>query len=394
MESITRRRRRAALGAALVALAALLLQAGAVTVSAADPFGITMTMRASGLRALTQVTNAGDGTDRLFLVEQRGVIKVFENGVVKACCFMDLRSEVEVGGERGMLGVAFDPDFETNRHLFVFYTRNGGDIVVSRFTTNAAGTNVDERTHRPLLLIEHSAASNHNGGSIAFGPDGYLYVGIGDGGGSGDPENDAQKPSKNFLGKVLRVDPDGVGRGRFGRYSIPPGNPLAGGRPENDEVWAWGLRNPWRFSFDRATGAFFVADVGQGRFEEINREAPGVSGGNYGWRVYEGRHCFNATTCSLAGDTFPAAEYSHAGGNCSITGGYVYRGATYPQLTDLYVFADFCSGRIWTMPANGNDAGVVQRRDSKQQITSFGESEDGELYAVTSDGRLYAIGAS
>jgi glucose/arabinose dehydrogenase len=367
-----------------------------LTVSAAS-FNIRMGLKATvpGGQALTQVTNAGDGSGRLFLVERRGVIRVFENGSLQPGIFMDIQSRVEDGGERGLLGLAFHPEFETNRRLFVFYTRNGGDVVVSRFTTNAAGTNVDESTHRPLLLVEHSAHSNHNGGSIAFGPDGYLYIGIGDGGGSGDPGNDAQQPSKNFLGKILRVDPDGSGRGRFDNYSIPTSNPLYGGRTANDEVWAWGLRNPWRFSHDRKTGKFYISDVGQSRYEEINREAAGFGGGrNYGWRVYEGRHCYNASSCSLAGDTFPVAEYRHTGGNCSITGGYVYRGTEYPVMAGHYVFADFCSGKIYTMIQYGTTRDIVLRRDSTQNITSFGESESGELYAVTINGRLYKIGAS
>jgi glucose/arabinose dehydrogenase len=271
----------------LVAIVALFVLAvaslGAPTAARGADITILLGKLADGLAPLTQVTNAGDGTNRLFLVEKRGTIRVYQNGALQSGYFMDIRSKVADSGERGLLGLAFDPDFETNRRLFVFYTRNGGDIVVSRYTTNAGGTNVDEGSHRPLILIEHSAQSNHNGGSIAFGPDGYLYVGVGDGGGSGDPGNDAQQPSKNALGKILRVDVNGTGRGAFGRYSIPPTNPLAGGKPANDAVWAWGLRNPWRFSFDRSTGAFFITDVGQNRYEEINREPAGFGGGrNYG----------------------------------------------------------------------------------------------------------------
>jgi glucose/arabinose dehydrogenase len=381
---------------AVVALFVLSVAAlGAPGSARGADISILLGKRAEGLRPLTQVTNAGDGTDRLFLVEKRGTIRVFEGGAVQPGYFMDIRSKVADSGERGLLGLAFHPDFETNHRLFVFYTRNGGDIVVSRYTTNAAGTDVIESSHSPLLLIEHSAQSNHNGGAIAFGPDGYLYVGIGDGGGAGDPGNDAQQPSKNYLGKILRVDVNGTGRGPYNRYSIPPSNPLAGGKKANDAVWAWGLRNPWRFSFDRATGAFFITDVGQNRYEEINREPAGFAGGrNYGWRVYEGRHCYNASSCSLKGDKYPVAEYRLRNGNCAITGGYVYRGADYPVLVGQYVFADFCSGRILTMPANTPRDGERRRRDTSLMITSFGESEDGELYAVTIDGRLYQVGGA
>jgi glucose/arabinose dehydrogenase len=379
---------------AIIALFALSVAAlGAPSPARGSDISILLGKLADGLRPLTQVTNAGDGTNRLFLVEKRGTIRVYQNGALRSGYFMDIRSKVEDNGERGLLGLAFHPDFETNHRLFVFYTRNGGDVVVSRYTTNAAGTDVIESSHSPLMLIEHSAQSNHNGGSIAFGPDGYLYVGVGDGGGAGDPGNDAQQPSKNGLGKIHRMDVNGTGRGPFDRYSIPPSNPLAGGKAANDTVWAWGLRNPWRFSFDRSTGAFFITDVGQNRYEEINREPAGFGGGrNYGWRVYEGRHCYSASSCSLAGDTFPIAEYRLRNGNCAITGGYVYRGAAFPVLVGQYVFADFCSGKILTMPANTPADGEHTQRDTSLMITSFGEDENGELYLVTIDGRLYRVG--
>jgi glucose/arabinose dehydrogenase len=376
----------------LVLIVLLLALAVPAMVSAGGSFSIGLAQRASGLSALTQVTNAGDGSNRLFLVEQRGTIRVYEDGKLKSGYFMDIRSKVEDGGERGLLGLAFDPDFDTNHRIFVYYTRNGGDVVLSRYTTNSAGTNVDEGTHSPLLLIEHSSATNHNGGALVFGPDGFLYVGIGDGGGTGDPGNDAQQPSKNFLGKILRINPDGSGGGDFDRYSIPASNPLFGGDPDNDEVWAWGLRNPWRIAFDRVTDELFIADVGQSKWEEINREPGGFGGGrNYGWRVMEGKHCYHASSCSLSGDTLPIAEYSHSGGNCSITGGHVYRGSLEPQLAGHYVFADWCSGKIWSMPHDGDGSDKVVRRDSSQHITSFGESEGGEIYAVTSNGRLYRV---
>jgi glucose/arabinose dehydrogenase len=366
------------------------------TARAAD-FTISLSRQLSThlFAAPTQVTNAGDGTNRLFVVERRGTIRVVKGGVLQSGYFLDIRSKVLDGGERGLLGVAFHPRFETNRRLFVFYTRNDGDIVVSRFTANAAGTKVSASTARPLLLIEHSAKSNHNGGSMAFGPNGYLYIGVGDGGGAGDPENDAQNKSRNFLGKVLRINVDGTGSGRFDRYSIPKSNPFYGSKPGLGEIWAYGLRNPWRISFDSANGRLFIADVGQSRWEEINREGAGSTGGrNYGWNIMEGRSCYDPKRCPLAGDILPVAQYSHSGGNCAITGGHVYRGSAYPQLVGLYVFADYCSGRIWTMPSAGGTADMVLRADTSQQLTSFGESERGELYAVTITGRLYRVRAS
>lgn len=362
--------------------------------SGAATFSIHLSPRVAGhtFAAPTQVTNAGDGSGRLFVVERRGTIRVVKDGAVQSGYFLDIRSKVEDGGERGLLGLAFHPRFETNRRFFVFYTRNGGDIVVSRFTANAARTRASADTARPLLLIEHSAASNHNGGSMAFGPNGYLYIGVGDGGGANDPENDAQSKRRNFLGKILRINVDGTGAGRFDRYSVPRSNPFYGSVPGLREIWAYGLRNPWRISFDRANGRFFIADVGQGQREEVDREGAGFAGGrNYGWNIMEGTICLRTSACPLAGDTLPVAQYAHTGGNCSITGGYVYRGRTQTALVGQYVFADFCSGRIWTMPGDGGTADVVQRADTPYNITSFGENESGELFAVTLAGKLYRV---
>ena len=359
-------------------------------VGVAAAFTISLDPVTSGLESPTQITNAGDGTDRLFAVEQQGTIRVIQGGVLQPGYFLDIRSKVEDGGERGLLGLAFSPNFETNRQLFVFYTRNGGDIVVTRFTTNAPRTNADESTHRPLFLIEHSAQTNHNGGGLTFGPDGLLYIAVGDGGGSGDPGNNAQETTTTLLGKILRVNVNGTKSGPFHHYSNPAANPFKGSTRGRDEIWAYGLRNPWRISFDRVTGQLFIGDVGQGRWEEIDREKPGIRGGrNYGWNAMEGFHCYTASKCPLSGDTLPVAEYSHSGGNCSITGGFVYRGPTQTELIGQYVFADYCSGRIWTMP---NTSGVMTlRADTSQNITSFGESENGELYAVTSSGTVYRV---
>ncbi len=373
----------------LVALGALMLSLAApAAASAATP--ITLAKVGGGFNALTQVTNAGDGTDRLFVVEKRGTIRVIDGATILPGYFMDIRGIVADTGERGLLGVAFDPSFETNRRLYVFYTRNGGDIVISRYLTNEARTDVVESTARPIMLIEHSAASNHNGGAILFGPDGYLYLGVGDGGGSGDPGNDAQEKTTTFLGKVLRINVNGSGAGTYGRYSIPSDNPFRGARTGRDEIWAYGLRNPWRVSFDRGTGKMFIADVGQNRYEELNVENATITGGrNYGWSVMEGKHCFRTSSCSLSGDHLPILEYAHASGNCSITGGYVYRGTAYPALVAQYVFADFCSGRIWT--AAVGSASKIQRADTSLNITSFGEAENGELYLVTINGLVYRV---
>jgi hypothetical protein len=384
------RHRRAGLLAGVAALGLLTAIPASAARAAADDIG--MRTLATGLQPLTQVTNAGDGTNRLFLVERRGTVRVFENGAVKSGYFLDLRSVVDdSSGERGLLGLAFHPGFETNRRVYVYYTRAGGDIVVARLRANAGGTAVSASTRESMLAIEHSRYGNHNGGAMAFGPDGYLYIGTGDGGGAGDPLRNGQSKTKNLLGKILRIHVGAGGSGPYRRYSIPSTNPFRGSISGLDEVWAYGLRNPWRISFDRATGSLYIADVGQNRYEEINREPANYRGGrNYGWNVMEGKHCFNASSCNTSGKFKPVAEYSHAsGGNCSITGGYVYRGTQFPALVGLYVLADFCSGRIYTMPANGDS--LWMRRDWTQNITSFGESEDGELFAVTIAGGLFQL---
>ncbi|MFL5643005.1 MAG: PQQ-dependent sugar dehydrogenase [Chloroflexota bacterium] len=387
------RRHRRPLVVALLALVAIAVSALSPA-GVAAAFGITLSPVASGLASPTQITNAHDGTNRLFVVEQRGTIRVIQNGVLQPGYFLDIRSKVEDGGERGLLGLAFHPQFASNHYLYVFYTRNGGDVVVSRFKTNAARTDAVESTAHPLLLIEHSAQSNHNGGALAFSPvDHYLYVGVGDGGGSGDAHNNAQRKS-TLLGKVLRINVNGTGHGPFDHYSVPKSNPFYGSKPGLEAIWAYGLRNPWRISFDRGTGKLFIADVGQGRYEEVDRERVGIAGGrNYGWNAMEGMHCYTSSKCPLAGDTLPNAEYSHDGGNCSITGGYVYRGPTQTALRGLYVFADWCSGRIWTIPFDGPAVNQPEtlRADTDLNITSFGEAENGELYAVTGAGGVYRV---
>jgi glucose/arabinose dehydrogenase len=391
---MTHHRSRHARLAALAGLTALLLITILPASVARGATTIGLPLRASGLQALTQVTNAGDGSNRLFLVEKRGVVRVYQNGAVKAGTFLDLRALIgDSSGERGLLGLVFHPQFEVNRRLYVYYTRTGGDIVVARLRANASGSWTSRSTLEPMLVIEHSAHSNHNGGAMAFGPNGYLYIGTGDGGGAGDPGRNAQSKTKNLLGKILRINPGGSGSGPYRRYSIPTTNPFRGATIGLDEIWAYGLRNPWRISFDRSTGALFIADVGQSRYEEIDREPPAYAGGrNYGWNVMEGKHCYNASSCSTSGKTLPVAEYGHTGGNCSITGGYVYRGSAYPALAGQYVLADFCSGRFYTMPAEGSS--LWMRRDTVLNVTSFGESEDGELYAVTINGRLYQVTAT
>jgi glucose/arabinose dehydrogenase len=369
---------------------------GGVDMAAVEPQALssgqlTVTTVVSGLSSPVGVTHAGDGSGRLFVVQRGGLVKIVQGTSIKGT-FLDVRDLVSnSGGERGLLGLAFHPDFETNRRLFIYYTRaSDGDIVISRLTANSAGTAVpNDAVPQKLLEIEHSQYSNHNGGALAFGPDGYLYIGVGDGGHFGDPFESGQSKS-TLLGKVLRIDVDGTGAGPFDRYAIPPGNPFSGATAGLDEIWAYGLRNPWRISFDRANGNLWIADVGQDRREEVNREASGDGGNNYGWDVLEGTLCYEPSSgCDTTFGEAPKAQYSHSGGNCSITGGHVYRGESQRDMQGLYVVGDFCSGKIWTMSATGTS--LTQRRDTSINISSFGESESGELYLTNLNGTLYRV---
>jgi glucose/arabinose dehydrogenase len=358
---------------------------------ALSPNQLQLKFVVGGLSSPIGVTHAGDGSGRLFVVQRGGRIRVVVNGTLQAGNFLDISSKIVAGGERGLLGLAFHPDFETNRRFFVYYTRAAdGDVVIARYLAHVGLATADPASEVILLVIDHSDHSNHNGGQLAFGPDGFLYAGVGDGGGSDDPDDNGQDTS-TLLGKILRLDIDGSGRGPNGAYAIPPGNPFAGPIGGFDEIWAYGMRNPWRFSFDRLTGELYIGDVGQNEWEEIDREAADDPGGrNYGWDDMEGAHCHEPSTgCLTAGRTLPIAEYSHGLG-CSVTGGFVYRGPTQLDLVGEYVVADFCSGRIWTIPSNGTS--LTLRRTVGLNISSFGESESGELYAVDlSGGRLWRV---
>jgi glucose/arabinose dehydrogenase len=339
----------------------------------------------SGLQSPTFVGNAGDATNRLFIIEQRGVIKVLQPGSSVPTVFLDISSKVLDGGERGLLGLAFHPGYRTNGLFFVYYTREPeGDIVIARYQVSA-NPNVAGTAETVLLTIPHAAFSNHNGGMLAFGRDGLLYAGVGDGGSGNDPSNNAQNVNV-LLGKILRIDVDNPAGGL--NYSSPPDNPYAGATPGRDEIYSIGWRNPWRFSFDRITGQQWVADVGQGAREEV--DTPVVKGGNYGWRVFEGSNCtgIDPTPCnSPANYIFPIFDYGHTNGRCSITGGYVYRGVIDTLPAGSYVYGDYCSGEIFVWN------GVTQQLllDTQLNISSFGEDEQGELYVVNLGGSVSKI---
>ena len=369
------------------------LAAGAVALSS---LRLDLRPLVSGLSDPVFVGNAGDRSSRLFVVEQRGVVRIIRNGRVVATPFLDIRTVVEAGGERGLLGLAFHPNYGLHPRLFVDFTERGtGDLIVGEFQPRSSNHDqVDPGSFRRLLRIPHRANANHNGGMLAFGPDGYLYIGTGDGGGAGDQPGNAQS-LRSRLGKLLRIDVDGTTRGLA--YRIPPTNPYATSTVAAREIWARGLRNPWRFSFDRATGDLWIGDVGQDRFEEVDRAQRAAGGGrgwNFGWNRLEGDACFQpATGCVRTGLRAPLATYDHGQG-CAIVGGYVYRGPSV-VLRGAYLFSDACSGRIWAVVA----AGAARQQpvllaDSGSGPSSFGEGEDGSLYLVGLNGTIYRLTAT
>lgn len=341
---------------------------------------------ADGFSNPTEIANAGD--DRLFVVEKGGQIKVLNaNGSVNAMPFLDISSIISAGGERGLLGLAFHPDYDTNSFFYVNYTNTTGDTVIARYMTSTVDPDVADPNSGTVLLTVVQPFSNHNGGCINFGTDGYLYISMGDGGSGGDP-NDYAQNLDSLLGKMLRIDVDG---NNAGMYGIPADNPFASTEGA-DEIWAYGLRNAWKFSFDKDNNDLWIADVGQSAIEEINKADPTLAGLDYGWRCYEGTSEFNLTDCNNAGTAvFPFAEYTHtATGGCSITGGYVYRGTDFINFEGMYFFADYCNNKIGMVDTNGNIDYTIAF--SGEFFTTFGQDIDGELYiAGTGSGTVYRI---
>jgi len=361
---------------------------------ATGPARLKLALVTGGLSDPIGIMNAGDGSGRLFVTERDGSIRVIAaNGTLRAAPFVDLSDRVLGGGEQGLLGLAFHPSFETNRRLFVHYTRRSdGSGIVSELTASADGGSANPASERILLTVPDQFP-NHNGGQLAFGRDGYLYIALGDGGGGGDPLGSGQS-RQTLLGKILRIDVDGA-HAAGKQYAIPASNPYAaaGGVSPGaglPEIWAYGLRNPWRFSFDRSNGDLYIGDVGQGNWEEIDRQPGGSRGGeNYGWNAYEGTHCY--AVCSGVTAVSPITEYSHDLG-CSVTGGYVYRGTSQPSLAGIYLFGDYCSGTIFSIPAGGGTHVPKPVADTGRQISSFGEGENGEIYLVDlGGGGLYRV---
>jgi glucose/arabinose dehydrogenase len=339
---------------------------------------------ASGLSSPLYLS-APPGDSRLFIVEQPGRIRIVQGGQLLQQPFLDITGRVLDGGERGLLSVAFHPSYATNGFFYVNYTDNNGDTRIERYTVSA-DPNVANVNSAKLILGIAQPYSNHNGGLVMFGPDGMLYIGMGDGGSGGDPQNRAQNPD-SLLGKLLRIDVD-----QGDPYVSPPNNPYVG-RAGRDEIWAIGLRNPWRFAFDRAAGLLYIADVGQDEWEEVNVEPASLGGVNYGWRIMEGAHCFNPKPCSTTGLVQPAVEYGHANG-CSISGGFVYRGSRAPSLVGQYFYSDYCSGWLRSFSyANGAVTGQTSwsLNVSLGNVLSFGEDAAGEVYVLSAGGSVYRI---
>ncbi|HEX6303692.1 MAG TPA: PQQ-dependent sugar dehydrogenase, partial [Anaerolineales bacterium] len=351
-----------------------------------DPANYTWDLVAGGLNSPVGMAVPADGSGRLFVLEQAGVIRIVQDGQVLATPFLDIVDQVGSGAnEQGLLGLAFHPVYSENGYFYINYTDRNGDTVIARFSVSDDPNRADRDSQLGLLGVDQPFA-NHNGGVVAFGPDGYLYLGLGDGGSGGDPQGNAQSLD-TLLGKILRLDVDAGDS-----YGIPPDNPFAdaGGRPE---IWAYGLRNPWRFSFDHLNGDLYIGDVGQNAWEEIDFLPAGHPGGaNFGWDYREGAHPFEGTPPAGLELIDPVVEYSLSGANCAVTGGYVYRGQNLPDFHGVYLYGDFCSGVVWGLlrlpDGSWQNAALFE---TGANITSFGQDEAGEIYLVDRQGSIYHL---
>jgi glucose/arabinose dehydrogenase len=351
-----------------------------------NPTAYAWQLVAQGLSKPVGITNAGDGSNRLFVIEQSGLLRIVKDGRLLRAPFLDIRDRVgSQGSEQGLLGLAFHPQYRTNGYFYVNYTDRNGDTHIARFSVSRNDADRADPASEQQLMLIHQPFPNHNGGEVAFGADGFLYLGLGDGGSGGDPLGNAQS-LQSLLGKILRID---INQGN--PYAIPADNPFAsgGGLPE---IWVYGLRNPWRFSFDRLTGDLYIGDVGQNKWEEIDFLAAGKPGGeNFGWNYFEGTHPYKDTPPKGFSMTPPIAEYGHELG-CSVTGGVVYRGRQYPEWESVYLYGDFCSGTVWGLKRDSQE--VWQNFILFQhagQITSFGEDESGEVYLADYGGGIYSL---
>ena len=357
------------------------------------------------------ITNYPNKNDKLLVIEQEGIIQIIENNIISEIPFLDISNRVHQplypGDEMGMLGLAFDPNFNKNNNFYINYVDRDGFTIISRFIVNK---NLGDKNSEQILIKLKQPYPNHNGGFIEFGADNYLYIGIGDGGSVGDPENRAQNLS-NLFGTILRIDVS-----NHKNYKIPKDNPFYNSNKFKSEIWHYGLRNPWRFSFDKETGDMYIGDVGQNNWEEINFQPSDSQGGmNFGWKILEGTHCYpdDDKNCSTEGTVLPLFEYPNDANyiktiigikqkkmqGCSVTGGYVYRGKNKPKLYGRYFFGDYCTGKVWSLNNNNGNIEVIEHTQelletmNKKQfyLSSFGEDEDGELYLINYSGEIYSI---
>ena len=344
---------------------------------------------AEGFSNPVSISHAGD--ERLFVVERSGTIRIIsQQGTVVSTPFLDISGIVKAGGEQGLLGLAFHPDYAENGYFFVNYTDKDGNTVIARYTVSAVNPDLADPESRLEILTIDQPYSNHNGGDLKFGADGYLYIATGDGGSSGDPQNYAQTLT-SLLGKMLRIDID-----NGTPYSIPIDNPFIKNDVAADEIWAYGFRNPWRFSFDRETDDIWIADVGQNAIEEVNFIPAGTGAGeNFGWRCYEGEEAYNTDGCGAAGNyQFPVYQYSHSDDNgCSVTGGYVYRGMEFPSLDGYYFFSDYCNNILYSLHDNSGQWVLTKHGQFPgNRFSTFGEDMNGEIYvAGISSGTVYKL---
>jgi len=339
--------------------------------------GITLKSVAAGFSQPTYVTGAGDGSGRIFVVEQPGRIRIIKNGVVLPVPFLDITSLVQLGSEQGLLSVAFSPGFATKGTFSIDYTSKAGNgrTVIARYHVSATNPDVADPSSAETILTIDQPYPNHNGGQLQFGPDGLLYIGMGDGGSAGDPQHNGQNPN-SLLASILRLDVE------------------HGAGPHQPQIWAKGLRNPWRFSFDAANGDLYIADVGQDTYEEVDYVPAGSPPGlNFGWNVMEGLYCYSPPNCNPSGFVLPVAQYDHSQG-CSITGGYVYRGKRYSALSGIYFYSDYCSGTLWGMRRVNGAWSKAVLKETGFAVSSFGVDDDGNLYILDYHGGVYEVASA
>jgi glucose/arabinose dehydrogenase len=351
--------------------------------------GVGLQQLATGLSFPLYLTTPPGDVARLFIVEKTGKIRIVKDGTLLPDPFLDISTQISNGGEQGLLGLAFDPQYATNGRFVVHYTDTAGDTRLSTFQVST-NPDVADATSEHIILTVDQPFENHNGGQIVFGPDGLLYMGLGDGGSGDDPQGNGQDLT-DLLGSILRLD---VAAGTS--YTSPPDNPFVGRTDARPEIWNYGLRNPWRFSFDRSTGDLYIGDVGQGQFEEIDVATAAAGSGkglNFGWNIMEGAHCLNGSQCDPTGLVLPAFEYTHSEG-CSVTGGYVYRGQAIPSIQGQYFYSDFCQGWVHSFRYAGGTANVITDWPALKpggNVSSFGEDASGELYVLDSGGTVFKI---